>query len=36
VDYIVWNEQEKLTELRVLIRPFSALTLVAEIMAKQL
>jgi len=36
VDYIVWNEQEKLTELRVLIRPFSALTLVAETMAKQL
>ena len=36
VDYIVWNEQEKLTELRVLIRPFKALTLVAETMAKHL
>ena len=36
VDYIVWNEQEKLTELRVLIRPFTALTLVAETMAKHL
>ena len=36
VDYIVWNEQEKLTELRVLIRPFKALTLVAETMAKNL
>ena len=36
VDYIVWNEQEKLTELRVLIRPFKALTLVAETMAKYL
>ena len=36
VDYIVWNEQEKLTELRVLIRPFTALTLVAETMAKYL
>jgi len=36
VDYIVWNEQEKLTELRVLIRPFTALTLVAETMVKHL
>ena len=36
VDYIVWNDQEKLTELRVLIRPFTALTLVAETMAKHL
>ena len=36
VDYIIWNEEQKLTELRVLIRPFKALTLVAETMAKQL
>jgi hypothetical protein len=36
VDYLVWNEQEKLTELRVLIRPFKALTLVAETMSKHL
>tara|TARA_B100000614_G_scaffold226859_1_gene217671 strand:- start:76 stop:444 length:369 start_codon:yes stop_codon:yes gene_type:complete len=36
VDYIIWNEEEKLTELRVLIRPFKALTLVAESMTKHL
>ena len=36
VDYIIWNEEQKLTELRVLIRPFKALTLVAETMAMQL
>ena len=36
VDYIIWNEEEKLTELRVLIRPFKALTVVAESMTKHL
>ena len=36
VDYIIWNEEQKLTELRVLIRPLKALTLVAETMSKHL
>ena len=36
VDYIIWNEEQKLTELRVLIRPFKALTLVAETMSQHL
>ena len=36
VDYIIWNEEQKLTELRVLIRPIKALTLVAETMSKHL
>ena len=36
VDYIIWNQEQKLTELRVLIRPFKALTLVAETMSQHL
>jgi len=36
VDYIIWDEEQKLTELRVFIRPFKALTLVAETMSRYL
>ena len=36
VDYLVWNDQQKLTEIRVFIRPFQALNAIRELMAKQL
>ena len=36
VDYLVWNDQQKITEIRVFIRPFQALNAIRELMAKQL
>ena len=36
VDFLVWNNQQKLTEIRVFIRPFQALNALRELMAKQL
>ena len=36
VDYLVWNDQQKITEIRVFIRPFQALNALRELMAKQL
>ena len=36
VDYLVWNDQQKLPEIRVFIRPFQALNALRELMAKQL
>jgi len=36
VDYLVWNDQQKLTEIRVFIRPFQALNAIRELMATRL
>ena len=36
VDFLVWNNQQKLTEIRVFIRPFQALNAVRELMATRL
>ena len=36
VDYLVWNDQQKITEIRVFIRPFQALNAVRELMATRL
>ena len=36
VDYLIWNEQQKLTEIRVFIRPFEALNAIKEFMVKYL
>ena len=36
VDYLVWNDQQKLTEIRVFIRPFQALNAIKEFMVKYL
>tara|TARA_B100000953_G_scaffold272240_1_gene243577 strand:+ start:56 stop:424 length:369 start_codon:yes stop_codon:yes gene_type:complete len=36
VDYLVWNDQQKLTEIRVFIRPFQALNAIRELMAARL
>ena len=36
IDFLTWNKDEKLTELRVFIRPFKALTTVGEMMANHL
>ena len=36
VDYLVWNDQQKLTEIRVFIRPFQALNALRELMATRL
>jgi len=36
VDYLVWNDQQKLTEIRVFIRPFQALNAIKELMATRL
>jgi len=36
VDYLIWNDQQKLTEIRVFIRPFEALNEIKEFMVKYL
>ena len=36
VDFLIWNDQQKLTEIRVFIRPFEALNLIKEFMVKYL
>ena len=36
VDFLVWNNQQKLTEIRVFIRPFQALNAIRELMATRL
>ena len=36
IDYLTWNQDQKLTELRVFIRPFKGLTVVSEMMMKYL
>ena len=36
VDYLIWNDQQKLTEIRVFIRPFEALNAIKEFMVKYL
>ena len=36
VDYLIWNEQQKLTEIRVFIRPFEALKEIKKFMVKYL
>ena len=36
VDYLVWNDQQKITEIRVFIRPFQALNAIRELMAARL
>jgi len=34
IDFLTWNQDQKLTELRVFIRPFKGLTAVSEMMMK--
>ena len=36
VDYLIWNDQQKLTEIRVFIRPFEALKEIKKFMVKYL
>ena len=36
VDFLIWNDQQKLTEIRVFIRPFEALNAIKEFMVKHL
>ena len=36
VDFLIWNDQQKLTEIRVFIRPFEALKAIKEFMVKHL
>jgi len=36
VDFLIWNDQQKLTEIRVFIRPFEALNEIKEFMVKYL
>ena len=36
VDYLIWNDQQKLTEIRVFIRPFEALKEIKTFMVKYL
>jgi len=36
VDFLIWNDQQKLTEIRVFIRPFEALNAIKEFMVKYL
>ena len=36
VDFLIWNDQQKLTEIRVFIRPFEALNLIKEFMVTYL
>ncbi len=36
VDFLIWNDQQKLTEIRVFIRPFEALNTIKEFMVKYL
>ena len=36
VDYLIWNDQQKLTEIRVFIRPFEALNEIKKFMVKYL
>jgi len=36
VDYLIWNDQQQLTEIRVFIRPFEALNAIKEFMVKYL
>ena len=36
VDFLIWNDQQKLTEIRVFIRPFEALNVIKEFMVKYL
>ena len=36
VDFLIWNDQQQLTEIRVFIRPFEALNLIKEFMVKYL
>ena len=36
VDFLIWNDQQKLTEIRVFIRPVEALNAIKEFMVKYL
>ena len=36
VDFLIWNDQQKLTEIRVFIRPFEALNAIKKFMVKYL
>ena len=36
VDFLIWNDQQKLTEIRVFIRPFEALNAIKAFMVKYL
>ena len=36
VDFLIWNDQQKLTEIRVFIRPFEALKEIKKFMVKYL
>ena len=36
VDFLIWNDQQKLTEIRVFIQPFEALNAIKEFMVKYL
>ena len=36
VDFLIWNDQQKLTEIRDFIRPFEALNAIKEFMVKYL
>ena len=36
IDFLTWNQEQKLTELSVFIRPFKGLTAVSEMMMKYL
>ena len=36
VDFLIWNDQQKLTEIRVFVRPFEALNAIKKFMVKYL
>ena len=36
VDFLIWNDQQKITEIRVFVRPFEALNAIKKFMVKYL